>query len=99
MKLIPECESADKKERRSGPNGVRMREPNGPEELEKRNVGSRRPLMDGLIGQECRTCATIAVRVVHFVFSMMCLICAFTVGSVMPNSFAISLFVKPLERF
>jgi hypothetical protein len=47
----------------------------------------------------CSTCATIAVRVVHFVFSMMCLMWALTVGSVMPSAEAISLFVHPLARF
>ena len=38
---------------------------------------------------------TMAVRVLHFIFSMMCLIWALTVGSVIPRAFPISLLVKP----
>ena len=38
---------------------------------------------------------TMAVRVVHFIFSIMCLMCALTVGSVIPSAFPISLLVKP----
>jgi hypothetical protein len=47
----------------------------------------------------CSSCATMPVRVVHLVFSMICLIWALTVGSLMPNSQAISLLVHPFARF
>ena len=40
--------------------------------------------------------AKTPIRVVHLVFPIMCLMCAFTVGSVFSRAEAISLFVQPL---
>ncbi len=63
-------------------------------ELDERSV-----VQDAVDIQPCSACATMAVRVEHFVFSMMCLMWALTVGSVMPSAEAISLLVNPLARF
>src|SRR6476659_7717919 len=46
-----------------------------------------------------RTCATMPVRVVHRVLSMICLMYTFTVCSAMLSSEAISLFVHPFAKF